>query len=125
MNETVCQKSHTALWWLFSEMAAVLHGSMIFSAKEVNIYTCHIRDLIVRANQTLSGLVFWGCVSSLCLEDLSQDLGAQQRGERRLLPPHQQRDGGNLLGSPVYTQLCVWWREISLSKQFMIHFYLY
>ena len=37
----------------FSELAAVLHGSMIFSAKEVNIYTCHIRDLMVRANQTL------------------------------------------------------------------------
>ena len=42
-----------------------------------------------------------------------------------LFPPHQQRDGGNLLGSPVYTQLCVWWREISLSKQFMIHLCLY
>ena len=61
--------------------------------------------------------MFWGYVSSLCLEDLSQDLGPQQREERRLLPAHQQRDGGNLLGSPVYNQLCVWWIEISLSNQ--------
>ena len=122
----IVRSSHTALWWLFQKWQECCMAPWFCQQKKPTFTLATFAILPFEQTKLWKAQCFGGCLSSHCLEDLSQDLGPQQRGERRLLPAHQQRDGGNLIGSPVYTQLCVWWIEISLSNQSNLwYFFVY